>query len=196
MNKSSMQRSSGTWLCLVAFAATSCAAPAEPASAESASGESASGEPASGNVAEQRRAALVVHWLANARKLQAEGELARAHLELLKARDLEPRNEAVLRELAALEPRLPPRRTSWPPEGGQRLRVIEDERARALIAVRLRAVEDQVRDRDYAGALQALRGIESKIRLDKRVDWREVPGDVSKRIAQVEALQKANGANR
>ena len=52
-----------------------------------------------GTVADQRNAALVEYWLDHARKLRSRGELQAAKLELLKAKELAPRNDDVRRQL-------------------------------------------------------------------------------------------------
>ena len=140
------------------------------------------------SVAEQRTEALLAHWLANARKLRASGELEAARLELLQAKEIAPRNQTVAAELAAVIAEIGvPAGRIW--EGGIRQPAIAEQRARAVVQFHLKSAQQRMTDKDYAGAIDELRKAELEIKLKNDIDWGDLPAQV-----QV-ALKKAEGLN-
>lgn len=145
---------------------------------------------AQGTVADQRRAALVEHWLENARKLRTRGELQAAQLELLKAKDIAPRNENVRAQLSAVQAEL------GLPAGVQkdfgdevmRLQRISEERARATVQKQLQTAQQHMSDKNFAGAIDELRRAALGIEIKNDIDWMGLPAQVESAKDEAERL--------
>jgi len=143
-----------------------------------------------GTVADQRRVALVEHWLENARKLRTRGELEAAQLELLKAKDMAPRNENVRAQLSAVQAEL------GLPTGVQkdfgdevmRLQRISEERARATVQNQLQTAQQHMSDKNYAGAIDELRRAALGIEIKNDIDWMGLPAKVQTAKDEAERL--------
>ena len=142
-------------------------------------------------IREQRAQALVEHWLGNARKMRAVGELEAAHLELLKAKELGPTNEAVAAEMAEL------RRIYTPPakinyDGAQRrFPQIAEQRAKAMVDYQLQTANKLISKRDYKGAAEELRRAELAIEAKQDIDWGDLPQQVKQAQEKVKILVDA-----
>ncbi len=143
-------------------------------------------------VAEQRAAALVAHWLENARKLRTRGELQAAKLELLKAKRLAPRNETVAAQLAAIQAELgePAGVIKDYVDEVMRLQAIAEERARATVQSQLQDAQQRMSDKDYAGAIDELRRAALGIEI-KDIDWGAIPAQVQSARDEAERLYDA-----
>ena len=143
-----------------------------------------------GTVADQRRAALVEHWLENARKLRTRGELQAAQLELLKAKDMAPRNENVRAQLSAVQAEL------GLPAGVQkdfgdevmRLQRVSEEHARATVQHQLQTAQQRMSDKDFAGAIDELRRAALGIEIKNDIDWMGLPAKVQRTKDEAERL--------
>lgn len=144
-------------------------------------------------VAEQRAQALVENWLDNARKLRTRGELQAAKLELLKAKDLAPRNETVAAQLAAVQAELgePAGITKDYADEVMRLQRIAEERARATVQSQVQNAQQRMSDKDYAGAIEELRRAALGIQIKKDIDWANLPAQVQGAREEAERLYDA-----
>ena len=144
-------------------------------------------------VAQQRAAALVEHWLDNARRLRTRGELQAAKLELLKAKDLAPRNETVAAQLAAVQAELgePAGVVKDYSDEVMRLQAIAEERARATVTTQLQTAQQRMSDKDYAGAIEELRRAALGIEIKRDVDWADLPAQVQSARDEAERLYDA-----
>ena len=130
-------------------------------------------------VAEQRATALAEHWLGNARKLHASGDLQAAKLELLKANEVAPNNQAVATELAALQAALgEPVGFKPVPERTTRMPAIAEQRARAIVQWELESAQTCMAGKDYTGAIDRLRGAALQIKAKNDIDWGDLPAQV------------------
>lgn len=145
------------------------------------------------SVADQRAAALVEHWLDNARKLRARGELQAAKLELLKALRLAPRNETVAAQLAAVQAELGEPAGIIKDYGDEvmRLQGIAEERARATVQSQLQDAQQRMSDKDYAGAIENLRRAALGIQIKNDIDWAGLPAQVQSARDEAERLYDA-----
>lgn len=196
----------------VALIGTSCSTPIDPSSnpdgsngttttseASLSGGTSMAGGAVSSNqdpqdpqgtVADQRRAALVEHWLENARKLRTRGELQAAQLELLKAKDMAPRSENVRAQLSAVQAEL------GLPAGVQkdfgdevmRLQRVSEEHARATVQQQLQTAQQRMSDKDFAGAIDELRRAALGIEIKNDIDWMGLPAKVQTTKDEAERL--------
>lgn len=144
-------------------------------------------------VAQQRAAALVEHWLDNARRLRTRGELQAAKLELLKAKNLAPRNDTVASELAAVMAELgePAGVVKDYADEVMRLQTIAEQRARATIESQLQKAQERMSDKDYAGAIEELRRAALGIEIKTDVDWQDLPEQVQNARDEAERLYDA-----
>jgi general secretion pathway protein D len=138
-------------------------------------------------VSQERRAALVANYLVTAQNLRANGNLAAAKSELLKAKELAPGNEEVRTLLASVQAELgePAGRIVTYAEEQMRLRQIGEDRARAAVASQLQKAREAIAAKNYAGALEELRLAALAIQLKDDYDWGSLPQDVA--AAQGEA---------
>ena len=144
-------------------------------------------------VRRERNAALVAHWLDNARRLRAQGTrsgLQAAKLELLKAKDLAPTNETVRAQLAAVQAELGEPVGVATDYGDEvlRLQKIMEENARASVAAKLQAAQQHMADKDFAGALDELRKANLTIQIKDQVDWQDLPQQEAAAMGEAERL--------
>lgn len=146
----------------------------------------------------ERRRALVVHWLANARKLRAQGELQAAYLELLKAKDMAPRNQLVAADLATLKAEIgiPAGVMSDFDGSPMRLTSIAAVRARATVQHQLQIAQQRMSDKDYAGAVDELRRAALGIKIKNDIDWGEQSAQVQDALARAQRLHDAQEQER
>ncbi|MFK7739609.1 MAG: hypothetical protein AB8H80_04735 [Planctomycetota bacterium] len=143
-----------------------------------------------GSVREERKRLLVKNWLDNARKLRERGELQAAKMELLRAKDLSPTNTDVQVQLAAVQAELgeaPGTAASWANEV-QRLERVNQERSRALVMSQLQTAEQNMANKDYAGALEELRRARLAIDIKQDIDWMTLPQQVESLRAEADSL--------
>ncbi len=178
---------------------SSCSTPPESGAAPESPGEPMAGDTAAGQgqdprqsaleqkVSQERRAALVANYLVTAQNLRANGNLAAAKSELLKAKELAPGNEEVRTLLASVQAELgePAGRIVTYAEEQMRLRQIGEDRARAAVASQLQKAREAIAAKNYAGALEELRLAALAIQLKDDYDWGSLPQDVA--AAQGEA---------
>jgi tetratricopeptide (TPR) repeat protein len=135
-------------------------------------------------VAEQRRDALVGYWLENARKLRVNGKLEDARSELMKAREMAPNDAGVAAELAAV-------RAELGPAGADLMSGIAKQRAVAHVQFQLQTAEQLMAQKNYAGAIEALRRAELAIEMAHEADWGDLPAQVKAARAKAERLKDA-----
>jgi hypothetical protein len=178
---------------------TSCSTAVDTSSIDTSSNVSngLAKEP-SPQVSVERRRALVVHWLANARKLRAQGELQAARLELLKAKDMAPRNQLVAADLATLKAEIgiPAGVTSDFDGSPMRLTSIAAVRARATVQHQLQIAQQRMSDKDYAGAVDELRRAALGIKIKDDIDWGEQSAQVQDALARAQHLHDAQEQER
>lgn len=178
---------------------TSCSTAVDTSSIDTSSNVSngLAKEP-SPQVSAERRRALVVHWLANARKLRAQGELQAARLELLKAKDMAPRNQLVAADLATLKAEIgiPDGVTSVNDGALMRLTSIAAVRARATVQHQLQIAQQRMSDKDYAGAVDELRRAALGIKIKNDIDWGEQSAQVQDALARAQHLHDAQEQER
>ncbi|MGK0156579.1 MAG: hypothetical protein ACI9SE_003548 [Neolewinella sp.] len=178
---------------------TSCSTAVDTSSIDTSSNVSngLAKEP-SPQVSVERRRALVVHWLANARKLRAQGELQAARLELLKAKDMAPRNQLVAADLATLKAEIgiPDGVTSVNDGALMRLTSIAAVRARATVQHQLQIAQQRMSDKDYAGAVDELRRAALGIKIKNDIDWGEQSAQVQDALARAQHLHDAQEQER
>jgi len=141
-------------------------------------------------VRDERRDALVAHYLETARGLRSNGNLEGAKSELLKAKDLSPTNEEVRSLLAAVQAELgeaPGRITSFGDEQ-VRLQQIGEERARTDVTTRLSQAQKDVAAKNFAGAIEQLRVAALTIELKDNMEWGTLPKQVSDARMEAERL--------
>jgi len=143
-----------------------------------------------GTIADQRKAVLVANWLNNARELRMRGELQAAKLELLKAKDASPTNEQVRSELAAVQAELgePVGVITTYGDEVMRLQKIAEERARASVQTQLQTAQQQMADKNFAGAIEELRRAQLTIEYKEDVDWMGLPAQVTAAKDEAERL--------
>ncbi len=163
--------------------------PSSGSAAQDPQGQGQGGQ-GQGTVADQRKKVLVANWLDNARKLRMRGELQAAKLELLKAKDLSPTNEQVRSELAAVQAELgePVGVITTYGDEVMRLQKISEERARATVQSQLQTAQQQMADKDFAGAIEELRRAQLAIEIKGDVDWMGLPAQVDDAKAAAERL--------
>lgn len=146
-------------------------------------------------IAEQRAAALAEHWLQSARKLRANGDLARAYAELVQAERAAPDNQAVAAEMAELlkvyTPDKPAVRKPAVRKPSPRMSRIAQQRAVAMVEYQLRTALQRTAQKDYDGALEQLREAEQGIARHKTIDWGDLEAKI--RAAQADAKRRKGG---
>lgn len=143
-----------------------------------------------GTVSDQRNAALVAFWLDNARKLRSRGELQAAKLELLKAKELAPRNDDVRRQLSAVQAALgePVGQIKSYIDEVNRLQQIREDQARASVQNQLSMAQQRVASKDYAGAIDQLRQAGLAIEVTGDIDWMGLDAQVKSATDESEGL--------
>ena len=143
-----------------------------------------------GTVADQRNAALVEYWLDHARKLRSRGELQAAKLELLKAKELAPRNDDVRRQLSAVQAALgePVGQIKSYIDEVNRLQQIREDQARASVQNQLSMAQQRVASKDYAGAIDQLRQAGLAIEVTGDIDWMGLDAQVKSATDEAEGL--------
>jgi type II secretory pathway component GspD/PulD (secretin) len=162
----------------------------EPTAAGNGSGATQDPQSPQDQVAEERRAALVAKYLENAESLRANGNLAAAKSELLKAKDYAPTNERVRGLLAAVQAELgeaPGLVTNFIDEQ-MALARIGEERARTSVATQLQKAQSYAGEKNFAGALEELRQAALTIELKDQVDWMDLPQKVAAAKTETEKL--------
>ena len=186
----------------VAFLAAACSFSTEgsnelegwPSAATAGDGEASTNQdPASqgqASIADQRKVVLVTHWLDNARKLRMRGELQAAKLELLKAKDLSPTNEQVRSELAAVQAELgePIGVITTLGDEVMRMQKISEERARATVQTQLQNAQQEMANKNFAGAVEELRRASLAIEIKSDMDWMGLSAQVATATAEAERL--------
>lgn len=114
--------------------------------------------------------------------------MAAARFELLKAKDMAPRNQIVAVELAEIGAEI-----GWPAgvthdysEVQWRLTRNTGERARATVHHRLQVAQQRMSDKDYAGAVDELRLAALGIKIKNDIDWGELSAQVQDALDQAQ----------
>ncbi|MEQ1633001.1 MAG: hypothetical protein ABL997_11560 [Planctomycetota bacterium] len=137
---------------------------------------------------QERRAALVAKYLEVAERLRLDGKLDAALHELLKAKDLQPENEAVRNLLAAVQAE------RGVPIGGaidfhseqlEQQRIAED-RSRALVTDKLQLAREMIAEQNFAGAVDELSHAQVIVRTRDQVDWQGLPQQVDGLLSDAE----------
>ncbi len=186
-----------------AILGTSCSTPsdsstpANPDDGNPQAGQPESGQPATQDpvsqgqmdkVQSERRAALIANYLATAQSLRSKGELQAAKLELLRAKELNPNDDLVRQQLAAVQAELgePAGTIVTYAEEMARLRQIGEQRARVNVEMQLQKAKAAMADKNFAGALEELRLAALTIELKDQVDWMDLPAQVATTKAEAE----------
>lgn len=188
-----------------AILGTSCSTPSDASNQQNA-GEPISGQPSGANsgkaaapqdpqsaeqrIAQERKQALIAAYLERAQAMRANGQLAAAKSELLKARLQDPDNEQVFRLLSAVQAELgePTGRVTTFADEQLRLQKIGEERARADVTAKLQRADTLLAEKNYAGALEELRLAALTIELKDQVDWMGKNEQVAAKKAEAERL--------
>ncbi|MBL8727805.1 MAG: hypothetical protein JNM25_05205 [Planctomycetes bacterium] len=150
----------------------------------------AGGQGIQDRVSDERRRALVAHYLETAKGLRANNQLEAAKSELLKAKELAPGNEDVRLLLASVQAELgePAGRIVSYADEQMRLRTIGEERARASVSMQLQSAREKMASKNYAGALEELRLASLAIQLKDDFDWGDLTDQVQATHAEAERL--------
>jgi Flp pilus assembly secretin CpaC len=153
-------------------------------------GQGPGGQGIEGRVSDERRRALVAHYLETAQGLRANNNLEAAKSELLKAKELAPGNDDVRLLLASVQAELgePAGRIVTYAEEQMRLRTIGEERARASVSMQLQSAREKMAAKNYAGALEELRMASLSIQLKDDFDWGDLTHQVHDARADAERL--------
>ncbi|MCC7065808.1 MAG: hypothetical protein IT456_23575 [Planctomycetes bacterium] len=184
-----------------AILGTSCSTPSDSSNRStdevkptpSAAGGGASGgnsQDPQDKVALERRAALVAKYIENAESLRANGNLAAAKSELLKAKDYAPTNERVRSLLSAVQAELGEAAgvVNTYIDEQMALARIGEERARTSVATQLQKAQGYASEKNFAGALEEIRQAALTIELKDQVDWKDLPQQVAAAKTEVEKL--------
>jgi len=184
-----------------AILGTSCSTPSDSSNRStdevkptpSAAGGGASGgnsQDPQYKVALERRAALVAKYIENAESLRANGNLAAAKSELLKAKDYAPTNERVRSLLSAVQAELGEAAgvVNTYIDEQMALARIGEERARTSVATQLQKAQGYASEKNFAGALEEIRQAALTIELKDQVDWKDLPQQVAAAKTEVEKL--------
>lgn len=138
------------------------------------------------NLAAQRARFLVQKYLKDARDLRIQGRLEEAKTLLLRAKELMPANQNVLRELAAVNAELgePPGTAETYAEQMARLWKIREQRARARARDLIEAGKQAMEQGRYAEAIENFERVLLNIEYGKDVDWQDLPGQARELLDQ------------
>lgn len=192
-------------LCFAACRTARDAAPAEKSGEEKAPAAQPAGQQpprarqgGQGDLAAQRARFLVQKYLKDAHDLRTQGRLEEAKTLLLRAKELMPANQDVLRELAAVNAELgePPGTAETYAEQMARLWKIREQRARARAMDLVEAGKQAMEQGRYGEAIENFERVLLNVEYGKDIDWQNLPEQAEELLAKARKEQEEHERER
>lgn len=150
-------------------------------------------------IAAERRRFLVNKYLEDAQRLRVDGQLDQALALLLKAKEWDPANEAVLQRLAQVQAEIDPdgKSTSGSYQDVMvRLAKVREEKARADVLNHLQAGRQALADDRPDDAIDHFRAAKLNTEVLTDISWGPLESEVANLLTQAEAARDEKEANR